>query len=187
MYTQLVGSEKLPESVTEIVRVAGGNIFYWVLDAHGLGMKKTDKFEKKIQHKIANLLGELQQADSIYLLSILNQKLIHSIQPEPTELPDSFTQKFHFLCGLIVSLPITQKISLSEDPERLDRILNLTNEVFEEYANLWLSRPSLDGSDEENKVRDYRAGLVAFLTALHEPTLGSTEQFIQLTLTVRAI
>ena len=137
---------------------------------------------KNIQHKIEKLLEELQQVDSIYLLNILNQKLIHSIHPEPTDLPDGFTQQFHFLCGLIVSSPITQKSPFSNDPDRLDKILNLTNEIFEEYANLWLSRPSLDGSDEKNKVRDYSAGLVAFLTALHEPKLGSTEQFMQLTL-----
>jgi len=140
-----------------------------------------DEFEKKIQHIIGKLVEELQQVDSIYLLNILNQKLIHSIQPEPTDLPDGFTQQFHFLCGLIVSSPIIQKSPFSDDPDRLDKILNLTNEIFEEYTNLWLSRPSLDGSNEENKVRDYSAGLVAFLTALHEPKLGSTEQFMQLT------
>lgn len=141
-----------------------------------------DEFEKKIQYKVTKLLEEIQQVDSIYLLNILNQKLIHSIQPEPTDLPDGFTQKFHFLCGLIISSPITQISPFSDNPDRLDKILNLTNEIYEEYSNLWLSRPSLDGTNEEEKVREYSAGLVAFLTALHEPKLGSTEQFMQLTL-----
>lgn len=78
-----------------------------------------DEFEKKIQYKVTKLLKEIQQVDSIYLLNILNQKLIHSIQPEPTDLPDGFTQKFHFLCGLIISSPITQISPFSDNPDRL--------------------------------------------------------------------
>ena len=139
-----------------------------------------EDFEKKIEILVGSLKQELEKFDPVYLMSLLNQKAIHSNGPDisPSELTDGFVQKFHYINGLVVS----QQLKKENDPCRsgnLDRIIELTDELFNEYAMHWIKRPSLDGSHDTKKISEYGAGLTSFLSNLYQPKFGSTEQFIQ--------
>ncbi len=146
-------------------------------------MKDTN-FDKKITGLVASLKAEIRKVNSVYLMSLLNQKLIHAIQTpsSPTKLSDGFTQKFHYIYGLIVSQRLSSKKTLRDKTKSVEQIFILAEKVFEEYIKLWITRPSLDGSEDPEKVREYGAGLAAFLESLHQPKLGSSEQFIEFTL-----
>jgi hypothetical protein len=141
-------------------------------------------FEKRISDIVASLEAEIQRFAPVYLMSLLNQKVIHSIAPSalPSELPDGFAQKFHYICGLIASRPLPHVKIEPGDSGNLEHVLALTDQLFNEYTTLWITRPSLGGSREVGEVQRYGAGLTSFLSALHQPKLGSTEQFIQFTL-----
>jgi hypothetical protein len=64
-----------------------------------------EEFEKKVEILVGSLQQELGRIDPVYLMSLLNQEAIHSIGPDisPSELPDGFVQKFHYLNGLVVA------------------------------------------------------------------------------------
>jgi len=145
---------------------------------------KQNNFEQGLSKLVNSLKLEIQKSDPIYLMSLLNQKLLHSIQPSdsPADLPDGFTQKFHYIYGLIVTQPLSRKRRVQNNSRPFDCILSTTENIFKEYINLWLTRSSLDGSKETKKVKEYGAGLVTFLGTLHQPKLGSSEQFLQFTL-----
>jgi hypothetical protein len=143
-----------------------------------------NNFEQRLSKLVNSLKLEIQNSDPIYLMSLLNQKLLHSIQPSdsPADLPDGFPQKFHYIYGLIVTQPLSRKRRVQNNSSPFDRILSTTENIFKEYINLWLTRSSLDGSKETKKVKEYGAGLVTFLGTLHQPKLGSSEQFLQFTI-----
>jgi hypothetical protein len=143
-----------------------------------------NNFEQRLSKLVNSLKLEIQKSDPIYLMSLLNQKLLHSIQPSdsPADLPDGFPQKFHYIYGLIVTQPLSRKRRVQNNSSPFDRILSTTENIFKEYINLWLTRSSLDGSKETKKVKEYGAGFVTFLGTLHQPKLGSSEQFLQFTI-----
>lgn len=145
---------------------------------------KDRTFDKKIAGLVASLKAEIRKVNPIYLMSLFNQKLIHAIQTSssPTELPDGFTQKFHYIYGLIVSQRLSSKKTLRDKTKAVEQISILAERVFEEYIKTWITRPSLDGTEDPEKVREYGAGLAAFLESLYQPKLGTSEQFIEFTL-----
>ena len=136
---------------------------------------KDRTFDKKIIGLVASLKAEIRKVNPIYLMSLFNQKLIHAIQTpsSPTELPDGFTQKFHYIYGLIVSQRLSSKKTLRDKTKAVEQISILAERVFEEYIKTWITRPSLDGTEDPEKVREYGAGLAAFLESLHQPKLGT--------------
>lgn len=139
-----------------------------------------EKFEKKVKVLIVLLQQELDGFGPVYLMSLLNQRTIHFNSPDISlsEIPDGFFQKFHYIDGLVVS----QQLKKENDPSRsgnLNRIVELTDEIFNEYAMNWIKRPSLDGSHDTKKISEYGAALTSFLSNLYQPKFGSTEQFIQ--------
>jgi len=139
-----------------------------------------EEFERQLRTLISSLQQELKRFDSVYLMSLLNQKAVHSNGPDLStlKLPDGFVQKFHYINSLAVSQPLKK----DDNPYKsgnLDRIIQLTDEIFNEYTMYWIKRPSLDGSLDTKKVSEYGAGLTSFLGNLYQPKFGSTEQFIQ--------
>jgi len=113
-------------------------------------------------------------------MSLLNQKAIHFNNQDISlsEIPDGFVQKFNYINGLVVSRQLKKKNDESRSGN-LDRIIELTDEIFNEYTMHWIKRPSLDGSHDTKKISEYGAGLTSFLSNLYQPKFGSTEQFIQ--------
>jgi len=141
-------------------------------------------FEKQIDEIVTSLESEIQKIDSIYLMSRFNQELILSINSHEhrASLPEGFVQKFHYIYGLIVSKSLTRKKIEKNCGDVINNIINLTEELFKEYRILWITRPSLNGSLEPEKVQDYHAGFIGFISGLHQPKLGSSEQFIDYTI-----
>ncbi|MBD2364789.1 SEC-C domain-containing protein [Anabaena minutissima FACHB-250] len=138
-------------------------------------------FDNRINELITALKQEIRKNNPIYLMSLLNQKLIHSIQPDNTQsnLPDGFTQKFHYIYGLIISTSFPHKKSIHN---KLEKIVNITEDIFQEYLKLWVLPREINDAKEIVEFPESSAAFLSFMSALHQPRLGSSEQFIQFTL-----
>jgi len=143
---------------------------------------KQKEFDIRINDLVTALKHEIRKNNSLYLMSLLNQQLIHSIKPGNTQsnLPDGFTQKFHYIYGLIVSTSFSHKKNIHNN--KLEKILNITEDIFQEYLQLWMLRTNISNDRTIVNFQDYSAGFLSFMSALHQPRLGSSEQFIQFTL-----
>lgn len=142
------------------------------------------QFNKKVSNLVKLLKLEILSINRIYLMSLLNQKLIHAIQGSQasSNMPDGFVQKYHYIYGLIASLRTNPKKTLKDRDKSIEKIFLLTEDIFKEYIKLWTTRSSINGDQAEERVQEYGAGLVSFLGSLYQPKLGSSEQFIKFTI-----
>lgn len=143
--------------------------------------RNQNQFEEYLEQLVISLKKELQSIAPIYLMNIFNQQVIDSVNfdKSSSKLPDGFVNKFHYVSGLIVSQPFQAAVlpDLNKADIAIDRVYRLVDSIFDTYANLWMTRPSLTGSVEEEHVREYSAGLVSFLRSLYQPKFGTSEQF----------
>lgn len=140
-------------------------------------------FMKHVEDLTNSIDSKIKEVNPIYLMSYLNQMFIHSINDpinSRSKLPDGFIQKSHYISGILASKKLNTTFDMEScSSDEIDTILELTDELFGIYSIFWISRPSLDGSREDDRVQEYGAGLTSFISALFQPKLGSTEQFIQ--------
>lgn len=137
-----------------------------------------NEFYHKIDKIIDLLIGEIGKINPIVLICGFNVQSSFALEPDSkSNLPDGFVRKFHYIIGLVSSIPRASLQDEYGDPQSFDKIIELTEKLFDEYQYLWLTRPSLDGSLDKDKTREYTASLTAFLSSLLQPELGNTDQF----------
>lgn len=142
------------------------------------GQENRDKFDKEIGGLVASLRTEIDKVNPLYLMGVLNQRVVSSVNFEKStkNLPDRFAQKFHYICGLLASRPLPPPETERRGHDGFERIIKKTDKLFHEYVAYWISHP---GSEDEKQHRERGASLSSFIAPLFEPKLGSTEQFIQ--------
>lgn len=139
------------------------------------------KFDKEISRISASLKAEIGKVNPLYLMGMLNQQVICSVNFDKSteKLPDGFAQKFHYICGLLASRPLPPPEMERREQGGFERVLKITDELFQEYIAFWMAHQA---PEDEKQHRERGAGLSAFMSPLFEPKLGSTEQFIQFAL-----
>lgn len=140
--------------------------------------------EQQIGPLIAELEREVAAVNPLHLISLLSatEILSNSIPGSRAGLPDGFSQKFHYICSLAVSLRHSITTQQYNAEERLPRIGELTDTLFHTYAALWGERQDIRRLEELYDKHKINSGFVSFVRPLFEPKLGSTEQLLQFTL-----